>query len=168
MNTDSSGKVIFMSGSPDKCQSVENIMLDAIWQSRMVIACDMRLCCFVFFSLSSPCKKNASIFTKTQTWTSFFFLLHQRKVKNFNLHWNTLADWYFLFIFQGFLKIPIWWFKPSSHMKHGENGLDQVNGLACRMDDLQVSPAGGELYQFSKGVVLLVITMRAFGQKSKF
>nr|XP_038038512.1 ubiquitin carboxyl-terminal hydrolase 40 isoform X3 [Anas platyrhynchos] len=43
---------------------------------------------------------------------------------------------------KGFLKIPIWWFKPSSHMKHGENGLDQVNGLACRMDDLQVSPAG--------------------------
>ncbi|NWZ27403.1 UBP40 hydrolase, partial [Asarcornis scutulata] len=29
---------------------------------------------------------------------------------------------------KGFLKIPIWWFKPSSHMKHGENGQDQVNG----------------------------------------
>nr|XP_047906871.1 ubiquitin carboxyl-terminal hydrolase 40 isoform X9 [Anser cygnoides] len=43
---------------------------------------------------------------------------------------------------KGFLKIPIWWFKPSSHMKHKENGQDQVNGLTCRMDDLQVSPAG--------------------------
>lgn len=82
-----------------------------------------------------------------------FFPSSPEEGKNFNLHWNTLADWYFLFIFQGFLKIPIWWFKPSSHMKHGENGLDQVNGLACRMDDLQVSPAGGELDQFSKGVV---------------
>lgn len=97
-----------------------------------------------------------------------FFPSSPEEGKNFNLHWNTWADWYFLFIFQGFLKIPIWWFKPSSHMKHGENGLDQVNGLACRMDDLQVSPAGGELDQFSKGVVLPVITMRAFGQKSKF
>ncbi|XP_040417071.1 ubiquitin carboxyl-terminal hydrolase 40 isoform X5 [Cygnus olor] len=45
---------------------------------------------------------------------------------------------------KGFLKIPIWWFKPSSHMKHRENGQDQVNGLTCRMDDLQVSPAGGD------------------------
>ncbi|KAM6079301.1 ubiquitin carboxyl-terminal hydrolase 40 isoform 1-T1 [Theristicus caerulescens] len=43
---------------------------------------------------------------------------------------------------KGFLKIPIWWFKSSSHMKHGENAQDQVNGMICRMDALQVSPAG--------------------------
>ncbi|NXC21008.1 UBP40 hydrolase, partial [Corythaeola cristata] len=30
---------------------------------------------------------------------------------------------------KGFLKIPIWWFKSSSHMKHGENAQDQVNGM---------------------------------------
>ncbi|NXC47497.1 UBP40 hydrolase, partial [Penelope pileata] len=41
---------------------------------------------------------------------------------------------------KGFLKIPIWWFKASSHMKHGENAQDQVNGLTCKMDALQVSP----------------------------
>ncbi|XP_075009903.1 ubiquitin carboxyl-terminal hydrolase 40 isoform X6 [Calonectris borealis] len=43
---------------------------------------------------------------------------------------------------QGFLKIPIWWFKSSSHMKRGENTPDQVNGMTCKMDALQVSPAG--------------------------
>ncbi|KAM6200293.1 ubiquitin carboxyl-terminal hydrolase 40-like [Sarcoramphus papa] len=43
----------------------------------------------------------------------------------------------------GFLKIPIWWLKPSSHKKHGENAQDQVNGMTCKMDALQVSPAGG-------------------------
>ncbi|NWY28115.1 UBP40 hydrolase, partial [Pheucticus melanocephalus] len=30
---------------------------------------------------------------------------------------------------KGFLKIPIWWLKPSSHKKHGENAQDQVNGI---------------------------------------
>ncbi|XP_010576210.1 PREDICTED: ubiquitin carboxyl-terminal hydrolase 40 isoform X4 [Haliaeetus leucocephalus] len=43
---------------------------------------------------------------------------------------------------KGFLKIPIWWFKSSSHRKHGENTQDQVNGMTCKMDALQVSPAG--------------------------
>ncbi|XP_052647984.1 ubiquitin carboxyl-terminal hydrolase 40 isoform X3 [Harpia harpyja] len=43
---------------------------------------------------------------------------------------------------EGFLKIPIWWFKSSSHKKHGENTQDQVNGMTCKMDALQVSPAG--------------------------
>ncbi|NXK50154.1 UBP40 hydrolase, partial [Chauna torquata] len=33
---------------------------------------------------------------------------------------------------KGFLKIPIWWFKSSSRMKHGENAQDQVNGLTCK------------------------------------
>ncbi|XP_010170282.1 ubiquitin carboxyl-terminal hydrolase 40, partial [Antrostomus carolinensis] len=42
----------------------------------------------------------------------------------------------------GFLKIPIWWLKPSSQMKHGENAHDQVNGMTCKMDALQVSPEG--------------------------
>ncbi|NXX84804.1 UBP40 hydrolase, partial [Urocolius indicus] len=40
---------------------------------------------------------------------------------------------------KGFLKIPIWWFRSSSHKNHGE---DHVNGMTCRMDALQVSPAG--------------------------
>ncbi|KAM6184451.1 LOW QUALITY PROTEIN: ubiquitin carboxyl-terminal hydrolase 40-like [Sarcoramphus papa] len=43
---------------------------------------------------------------------------------------------------KGFLKIPVWWLKPSSHKKHGENAQDQVNGMTCKMDALQVSPAG--------------------------
>ncbi|NXD68639.1 UBP40 hydrolase, partial [Eolophus roseicapillus] len=43
---------------------------------------------------------------------------------------------------KGFLKIPIWWFKFSSPKKHGEPAEDQVNGLTCQMDALQVSPAG--------------------------
>ncbi|XP_040980265.1 ubiquitin carboxyl-terminal hydrolase 40 isoform X5 [Aquila chrysaetos chrysaetos] len=43
---------------------------------------------------------------------------------------------------KGFLKIPIWWFKSSSHKKHGENTQDQVNGMTCKMDALQVSPTG--------------------------
>ncbi|XP_054064658.1 ubiquitin carboxyl-terminal hydrolase 40 isoform X6 [Rissa tridactyla] len=43
---------------------------------------------------------------------------------------------------KGFLKIPIWWLKSSSHMKRGENAQDQVNGMTCKMDALQVSPAG--------------------------
>ncbi|KFW64861.1 Ubiquitin carboxyl-terminal hydrolase 40 [Pygoscelis adeliae] len=43
---------------------------------------------------------------------------------------------------KGFLKIPIWWFKSSNHMKHGQNAQDQVNGMTCKMDALQVSPAG--------------------------
>lgn len=51
-------------------------------------------------------------------------------------------------IFQGFLKIPIWWLKSSSHKKRGENAQDQVNGMTCKMDALQVSPSGGELDHF--------------------
>ncbi|XP_062498465.1 ubiquitin carboxyl-terminal hydrolase 40 isoform X3 [Pezoporus occidentalis] len=43
---------------------------------------------------------------------------------------------------KGFLKIPIWWFKSSSPKKHREPAPDQVNGLTCQMDALQVSPAG--------------------------
>ncbi|XP_039560545.1 ubiquitin carboxyl-terminal hydrolase 40 [Passer montanus] len=42
---------------------------------------------------------------------------------------------------KGFLKIPIWWLKPSSHKKHGENGQDQVNGITWKMEALQVSAA---------------------------
>ncbi|RMC18311.1 hypothetical protein DUI87_04193 [Hirundo rustica rustica] len=42
---------------------------------------------------------------------------------------------------KGFLKIPIWWLKPSSHKKHGENARDQVNGIAWKMEALQVSAA---------------------------
>ncbi|XP_027590736.1 ubiquitin carboxyl-terminal hydrolase 40 isoform X1 [Pipra filicauda] len=40
---------------------------------------------------------------------------------------------------KGFLKIPIWWLRPSSRKKHGENAQDQVNGLTCQMEALQVS-----------------------------
>ncbi|XP_061858151.1 ubiquitin carboxyl-terminal hydrolase 40 isoform X2 [Colius striatus] len=43
---------------------------------------------------------------------------------------------------KGFLKIPIWWFRSSGHKNHGESGQDQVNSMTCRMDALQVSPAG--------------------------
>ncbi|XP_072198355.1 ubiquitin carboxyl-terminal hydrolase 40 [Excalfactoria chinensis] len=43
---------------------------------------------------------------------------------------------------KGFLKIPIWWLKSSSQMKCEEKARDQVNGLTCKMDALQVSPAG--------------------------
>ncbi|NWR50197.1 UBP40 hydrolase, partial [Regulus satrapa] len=39
---------------------------------------------------------------------------------------------------KGFLKIPIWWLKPSSHKKHGENAQDQVNGITWKMEALQV------------------------------
>ncbi|NXA13561.1 UBP40 hydrolase, partial [Sapayoa aenigma] len=39
---------------------------------------------------------------------------------------------------KGFLKIPIWWLKPPSHKKHGENAQDQVNGISCKMEALQV------------------------------
>ncbi|NWV97666.1 UBP40 hydrolase, partial [Machaerirhynchus nigripectus] len=42
---------------------------------------------------------------------------------------------------KGFLKIPIWWLKPSSHKHHGENAQDQVNGVTWKMDALQVSAA---------------------------
>ncbi|NXB73545.1 UBP40 hydrolase, partial [Donacobius atricapilla] len=42
---------------------------------------------------------------------------------------------------KGFLKIPIWWLKPSSHKKHGENAQDQVNGITWKMEALQVSAA---------------------------
>ncbi|KAM6200692.1 LOW QUALITY PROTEIN: ubiquitin carboxyl-terminal hydrolase 40-like [Sarcoramphus papa] len=54
---------------------------------------------------------------------------------------------------KGFLKIPVWWLKPSSHKKHGENAQDQVNGMTCKMDALQVSPAGGELDRFLKELI---------------
>ncbi|NWV43345.1 UBP40 hydrolase, partial [Grantiella picta] len=39
---------------------------------------------------------------------------------------------------KGFLKILIWWLKPSSHKKHVENAQDQVNGMTWKMDALQV------------------------------
>ncbi|NXP21248.1 UBP40 hydrolase, partial [Scytalopus superciliaris] len=41
---------------------------------------------------------------------------------------------------KGFLKIPIWWLKPSSHKKRGENAEEQVNGISCKLEALQVSP----------------------------
>ncbi|NXV81670.1 UBP40 hydrolase, partial [Atlantisia rogersi] len=47
---------------------------------------------------------------------------------------------------KGFLKIPIWWLKSWSHKKPGGNAQDQVNGVTCQMEALQVSPSGGELY----------------------
>ncbi|KAF4793675.1 Ubiquitin carboxyl-terminal hydrolase 40 [Turdus rufiventris] len=40
-----------------------------------------------------------------------------------------------------FLKIPIWWLKPSSHKKHGEHAQNQVNGITWKMEALQVSAA---------------------------
>ncbi|XP_068803827.1 ubiquitin carboxyl-terminal hydrolase 40 isoform X5 [Struthio camelus] len=43
---------------------------------------------------------------------------------------------------KGFLKIPIWWYKPLNHVKHYESAQDQVNGVTCKMEALQVSPAG--------------------------
>ncbi|NXU51782.1 UBP40 hydrolase, partial [Turnix velox] len=43
---------------------------------------------------------------------------------------------------KGFLKISIWWLKSLSSMKHGENTQEQVNGMACKMEALQVSAAG--------------------------
>ncbi|NXO97359.1 UBP40 hydrolase, partial [Certhia brachydactyla] len=42
---------------------------------------------------------------------------------------------------KGFLKIPIWWLKPSSHKKHGENAQEQVNGITWKVEALQVSAA---------------------------
>ncbi|NWI89493.1 UBP40 hydrolase, partial [Pitta sordida] len=44
---------------------------------------------------------------------------------------------------KGFLKIPVWWLKPPSHKKHGEDPQDQVNGISCQMEAFQVS-AGTE------------------------
>ncbi|NXG14051.1 UBP40 hydrolase, partial [Grallaria varia] len=44
---------------------------------------------------------------------------------------------------KGFLKIPIWWLKPSGPKKRGENAQDQVNGITCKMEALQVSPGTG-------------------------
>ncbi|XP_027529591.1 ubiquitin carboxyl-terminal hydrolase 40-like, partial [Neopelma chrysocephalum] len=46
---------------------------------------------------------------------------------------------------KGFLKIPIWWLRPSSRKKHGENAQDQVNGLTCQMEALQVSAGTASL-----------------------
>ncbi|NWJ02172.1 UBP40 hydrolase, partial [Crypturellus undulatus] len=46
---------------------------------------------------------------------------------------------------KGFLKIPIWWYKPLGHIEHGGRARDQVNGMTCQMEALQVSPAAGEL-----------------------
>nr|XP_014429374.1 ubiquitin carboxyl-terminal hydrolase 40 isoform X1 [Pelodiscus sinensis] len=40
---------------------------------------------------------------------------------------------------KGFLKVPIWWFKPLMHFGHQESMQDQVNGM---MGTLRVSPAG--------------------------
>ncbi|NXD12530.1 UBP40 hydrolase, partial [Nothocercus nigrocapillus] len=42
---------------------------------------------------------------------------------------------------KGFLKIPVWWYKPSSRMEHGGSAQDQVNGVTCKMEALQVSSA---------------------------
>ncbi|NXG03246.1 UBP40 hydrolase, partial [Sakesphorus luctuosus] len=44
---------------------------------------------------------------------------------------------------EGFLKIPIWWLKPSRQEEHGDNAEAQVNGLTCQVEALQVS-AGPE------------------------
>nr|XP_005315267.1 ubiquitin carboxyl-terminal hydrolase 40-like [Chrysemys picta bellii] len=43
---------------------------------------------------------------------------------------------------KGFLKVPIWWYKPLMHFGQQESMQDQVN---CMMGTLRVSPAGGEL-----------------------
>ncbi|XP_062434710.1 ubiquitin carboxyl-terminal hydrolase 40 isoform X3 [Rhea pennata] len=43
---------------------------------------------------------------------------------------------------KGFLKIPIWWYSPLNHTEHRENARDQVNGVTCKMEALQVSPVG--------------------------
>lgn len=46
-------------------------------------------------------------------------------------------------------------------MRHGENAHDQVNGMTCKMDALQVSPEGGELDRLLKGLTAL----KALSQK---
>lgn len=80
-----------------------------------------------------------------QSWwfcdSKLFFFLQVRSVICIG---TCKAIWHFVFISQGFLKIPIWWLKSSSQMKHEEKAQDQVNGLTCKMDALQVSPAGGK------------------------
>lgn len=55
-------------------------------------------------------------------------------------------------------------------MKHGQNAQDQVNGMTCKMDALQVSPAGGELDQFLKRIVWpdSVIALRDLSQNQNF
>ncbi|XP_051479734.1 ubiquitin carboxyl-terminal hydrolase 40 isoform X1 [Apus apus] len=55
---------------------------------------------------------------------------------------------------KGFLKIPIWWLKPSGHEKHGDNVQEQVNGVTCKMDALQVSPAGDPAEHIHPGMDL--------------
>ncbi|NXN99487.1 UBP40 hydrolase, partial [Rhinopomastus cyanomelas] len=40
---------------------------------------------------------------------------------------------------KGFLKIPVWWFNASSPKERGGNAPD-VNGVACQMDALRLSP----------------------------
>ncbi|NXC28891.1 UBP40 hydrolase, partial [Campylorhamphus procurvoides] len=44
---------------------------------------------------------------------------------------------------KGLLEIPIWWLKPSSPKKRGEKAQDQVNGLTCQLEALQVAPGPG-------------------------
>ncbi|XP_030435790.1 ubiquitin carboxyl-terminal hydrolase 40 isoform X1 [Gopherus evgoodei] len=43
---------------------------------------------------------------------------------------------------KGFLKVPIWWYKPLIHFGQQESTQDQVNCMTCMMGALQVSPAG--------------------------
>ncbi|KAM7049381.1 ubiquitin carboxyl-terminal hydrolase 40 isoform 2-T2 [Acridotheres tristis] len=55
---------------------------------------------------------------------------------------------------KGFLKIPIWWLKPSSHKKHGEHAQDQVNGITWKMEALQVSAAAAPAEPIHPGLDL--------------
>ncbi|XP_014745385.1 PREDICTED: ubiquitin carboxyl-terminal hydrolase 40 isoform X2 [Sturnus vulgaris] len=55
---------------------------------------------------------------------------------------------------KGFLKIPIWWLKPSSHKKHGEYAQDQVNGITWKMEALQVSAAAAPAEPIHPGLDL--------------
>ncbi|XP_073162958.1 ubiquitin carboxyl-terminal hydrolase 40 isoform X4 [Lepidochelys kempii] len=43
---------------------------------------------------------------------------------------------------KGFLKVPIWWYKPLMHFGHQESMQDQMNCMTCMMGALRVSPAG--------------------------
>ncbi|XP_050825342.1 ubiquitin carboxyl-terminal hydrolase 40 isoform X7 [Gopherus flavomarginatus] len=43
---------------------------------------------------------------------------------------------------KGFLKVPIWWYKPLIHFGQQESMQDQVNCMTCMMGALRVSPAG--------------------------
>ncbi|XP_067404718.1 ubiquitin carboxyl-terminal hydrolase 40 isoform X2 [Emydura macquarii macquarii] len=43
---------------------------------------------------------------------------------------------------KGFLKVPIWWYRPLTHSGHQESMVDQVSCVTCMMGTLRVSPAG--------------------------